>query len=43
MACREGLALASELGLYPFFVASDYANAVRSFKGEGFGKYGAII
>ena len=39
MACREGLALASDLGLYSFFIASDCANAVRSFEGEEFDRY----
>ena len=43
MACHEGLALASDLGLHSFLVASDYANTVRSFKGEGFGRYGTIV
>jgi len=43
MACHEGLALASDLGLHLFLVASDYANTVRSFKGEGFGRYGTIV
>jgi len=43
MACCEGLALASDLGLHSFFVASDCANAVRSFKGKRFGRYGTIV
>ena len=42
IARREGLALASNLGLYSFFVASHCANAVRSFEGEGFDRYGAF-
>jgi hypothetical protein len=43
MACHEGLALASDLGLHSFRVVSDCANAVRSLLGEGFGKYGPIV
>ena len=43
MACREGLALASGLRLHSFRVASDCANAVRSFMGQGFGRYGLIV
>ena len=43
MACHEGLALASDLGLHLFLVASDYANTMRSFKCEGFGWYGTIV
>ena len=43
MVSREGLALASDLGMYSFFVASDCANAVRSFEGEEFGRYRAFI
>ena len=43
MVSREGLASASDLGMYSFFVASDCANAVRSFEGEEFGRYRAFI
>jgi hypothetical protein len=43
VACREGLALASDLGLHSFRVASDCANAVRSLMGETFGGYGPIV
>ena len=39
VACHEGLALASDIGLHTFRVASDCANAVRSIHGEGFGRY----
>lgn len=40
---REGLALASDLGLPAVRVASDCANAVRSIEGEGMGRYGTIV
>jgi ribonuclease HI len=43
MACREGLALASDLGLHSFRVVSDCANAVRSLLGEGFDSFGPIV
>jgi len=43
VACREGLALASNLGLQSFMIASDCANVVRSLLGEGFGRYGPIV
>jgi hypothetical protein len=43
VACREGLALASDLGLQSFRIASDCANVVRSLLGEGFGRYGPIV
>ena len=36
MPCCEGLALATDLGLHSFRVASDCANAVRSFAGKGY-------
>ena len=35
VACREGLALASNLGLQSFMIASDCANVVRSLLGKG--------
>ena len=38
VACREGLALASDLGLHSFRIASEYANVVRSLLDEGFGR-----
>ena len=34
VACREGLALASDLGLHSFRIASDCANVARSLLGE---------
>ena len=43
MACREGLALASGLGLHSFRVASNCANAVRSFTSKGHSRYGPIV
>jgi ribonuclease HI len=43
MACREGLALASDLDLQTLQVASDCVNAVRNIHGEGFGRYGPIV
>lgn len=43
VACREGLALASDLGIQIFRVASDCSNAVRSIHGQGFGTHGPII
>jgi hypothetical protein len=43
VACHEGLALASGLGLQTFRVASDYINAVQSIHGQGFGTHGPII
>jgi hypothetical protein len=43
VACREGLALASDIGLQTLRVVSDCVNAVRSIHGEGFGRYGPII
>jgi len=43
LACREGLALASDLLLQKVRLTSDCANAVRSIKGEAFGPYGHIV
>jgi hypothetical protein len=43
VACREGLALASDLGLHSFRVASHCANAMRSLLGKRFGRYGPIV
>ena len=42
MACREGLALASDLLLQKIRVASDCANAIRSIQEESMGQYGQI-
>ena len=43
VACHEGLALASDLGLQTLRVASDCVNAVASIHGVGFGRYGPIV
>jgi ribonuclease HI len=43
MACREGLALASDLGLQRFRLASDCTNAVRSIQGGSLDSYGNVI
>jgi ribonuclease HI len=43
VACREGLALASDLMLHRFKLASDYESVVRSIRGEGRGSYGQIV
>jgi hypothetical protein len=43
VACREGLVLASNLGLHSFRVTSDCAKAVWSLLGEGFDRYGPIV
>lgn len=43
LACREGLALASDLGLQSFVLAIDYSNVMKSIQGDGFGRYGTII
>jgi hypothetical protein len=43
-ACREGLALASDLNLHHLRLASDYANAVNTIKrGESLSSYGQLI
>ena len=41
--CREGLALASDLMLTSFRLASDCANAIRSMAGTGMGPYGQVV
>ena len=43
LACREGLALATDLGLQKFRMATDCANVVKNIKGDGMGSYGQII
>jgi hypothetical protein len=43
MACREGLTLASDLGLQRFILASDCINVVRSIQGGSLGSYGKVI
>jgi ribonuclease HI len=43
IACSEGLALASDLAIRRFRMASDNINVVRSIRGEGKGTYGPIV
>jgi hypothetical protein len=43
LACREGLALASDLGLQRFRMASDCINAVRSIQEGSLGSCGNMI
>jgi hypothetical protein len=43
LACREGLALATDLLLRRVRVASDCQNAIRSIYGHGRGAYGHIV
>ena len=43
MACREGMALASDLVLQKFKLASDCLNVVRNLQGTAMGAYGHII
>jgi hypothetical protein len=43
MAYREGMALAADLLLQRFRVASDCINAIRSIDGEGRGPYSHIV
>ena len=43
LACREGLALASDLLISKARVASDCVNAVNSLQGEGMGQYGPLL
>jgi ribonuclease HI len=43
VTCREGLALASDLMLQRFKLASDCESVVRSIRGEGRGLYGQIV
>ena len=43
IACREGLALASDLYLQSFRLASDSANVIRSIGEEGMGPYGQVV
>ena len=42
LACREGLALASDLLFQKVRVASDCLNAIRSLQEDGMGRYGHI-
>ena len=43
MACREGCALASDLGLQKIRIATDCANVVTAIHGPGMGPYGHIF
>ncbi|CAN6244690.1 unnamed protein product [Urochloa humidicola] len=43
LACREGLALASDLALNRVRLACDCANVIRSIKRDGKGPYGQIV
>lgn len=43
MACREGLALASDLLLRHIRLATDCLGVVRSLREEGMGPYGHIV
>jgi len=43
LACREGLALASDLLIRRFRLASDCANVVKKLTGDGMASYGQII
>jgi ribonuclease HI len=43
LACRKGFAVAADLLLPRFRVASDCSNAVRSIQREGKGPYGHVV
>jgi ribonuclease HI len=43
IACREGLALARDLGMQKLTIASDCVNVVRSIQGPGMDEYGHIV
>ena len=43
MACREGLALATDLMLTSVRLASDCATAIMSLEGRNMGPYGQIV
>jgi ribonuclease HI len=43
IACREGLALASDLTLQSIRLASDSANVIRSLEETGMGPYGQVV
>jgi ribonuclease HI len=43
VACRESLALASDLMLQKFRVACDNITVVRNIRDKGFGPYGHVI
>jgi ribonuclease HI len=43
IACKEGLALASDLVLYDFRLSCDNAGVIRSIREGGMGSYGHIV
>ncbi|CAN6197568.1 unnamed protein product [Urochloa humidicola] len=43
LACREGLALASDLALHRVRLTCDSANVVRSIRGDGKDAYGYVV
>ncbi|GJN02011.1 hypothetical protein PR202_ga19322 [Eleusine coracana subsp. coracana] len=43
IACREGLALASDFAIERFRLACDNINVIRSIRGEGKGLYGHVV
>jgi hypothetical protein len=43
LACREALALATDLGLSRFYVATDCKQVVDDIKEGSLGKYGSMI
>jgi ribonuclease HI len=43
IACREGLALASDLMLQSIWLASDSANVIRSLEETGMDLYGQVV
>ena len=43
IACREGLAPASDLMLTSFWLVPDYANAIRSMAWTDMGPYGQVV
>ena len=43
MACREGLALASDLDLQKIRISTDCVNVVKNIYGQGMGLYGHIV
>ncbi|TVU41435.1 hypothetical protein EJB05_14952, partial [Eragrostis curvula] len=43
LACREGMALASDIALHNFCLASNCLTVIRNLQGAGMGRYGQII
>ncbi|GJN10662.1 hypothetical protein PR202_ga28775 [Eleusine coracana subsp. coracana] len=43
LACREGLALAADLGFRKIRIASDCLSLVKNIQGDGMGAYGQIV